>query len=67
MESISYISTVTMRDMKNRQNLQNQREMSKICETFKDVVEVNGNWYTLYLTINKETGEVIDTETWVEL
>jgi hypothetical protein len=41
--------------------------MSKICETFKDVVEINGNWYTLYLTINKETGEVIDTETWVEL
>lgn len=41
--------------------------MSKICEKFKDVVELNGNWYTLYLTINKETGEVIDTETWVEL
>jgi hypothetical protein len=40
--------------------------MSKRLEKFKDVVEINGNWYTLYLTINEETGEVINTETWVE-
>ena len=32
---------------------------------FKDVVEVNGNSYTLYLTIDKD-GNVIDSETWVE-
>ena len=41
--------------------------MSKRLEKFKDVVEINGNWYTLYLTIIEETGEVIYTETWVEL
>ena len=41
--------------------------MKRIYKKFKDVVELNGNWYTLYLTINEETGEVIDTETWVEL
>lgn len=38
--------------------------MRKRWEKFQ--VEINGNWYTLYLTINEETGEVIDNETWVE-
>ena len=42
------------------------REMKKTSSTFKDVVELNGNWYTLHLTINEDTGEVIDSETWVE-
>ena len=40
--------------------------MKKTSSTFKDVVELNGKWYTLYLTINEDTGEVIDSETWVE-
>ena len=33
---------------------------------FKDCVSVDGVYYTLHLTINTESGEVIDDETWVE-
>ncbi len=40
--------------------------MKRTTVTFKDVVELNGNWYTLHLTINEDNGEVIDSETWVE-
>ena len=34
----------------------------KVLESkYKDVVELNGYYYTVYLTINAETGEVIDS------
>lgn len=37
-----------------------------VSDKFKDVIELNGYYYTVYLTIDEETGEVIQDKTWVE-
>lgn len=39
---------------------------TKLSNKFKDVIELGGYYYTVYLTIDPETGNVIDEETWVE-
>ncbi len=33
---------------------------------YKDVLELNGHYYTVHLSVNDETGDVIAAETWVE-
>ncbi len=33
---------------------------------YKDVPELNGHYYTVHLTVDDETGDVIAGETWVE-
>ena len=39
---------------------------NKLSDKFKDVIELGGYYYTVYLTIDPETGNIIDKETWIE-
>ncbi len=44
----------------------NYKPSPETSSKYKDVLELNGHYYTVYLTVNDETGDVIDDKTWVE-
>lgn len=44
----------------------NCKPSPKTSSRYKDVLELNGHYYTVHLTVNDETGDVIDGLTWVE-
>ena len=44
----------------------NYKPSPETSSKYKDVLELNGHYYPVYLTVNDETGDVIDSETWVE-
>lgn len=39
---------------------------TEISDKFKDVIYLNGYYYTVHLTVDKSTGRIINEKTWIE-